>query len=104
MPILLALFFSLTASIAQAHILTGNEYLEWADRRYEDRVYIVGYTGGVADTLAITGALCLPEGVTNKQLVDTVVKYLNENPQRRHEDSLLAVLSALLGPWRCAPK
>jgi hypothetical protein len=52
-----------------------------------------GYILGVADALQLTPALCRPSGVTNGQLVVVVEKFLNDHPERLHQDQFILVAS-----------
>lgn len=44
---------------------------------------------------------CLPKGITIGQLFDMVQKYLDDNPEKRHEQGQMLVLNAFK-VWNCA--
>lgn len=45
--------------------------------------------------------ICQPAGVTGDQIIDVVKKFLEENPERRHEDASALVYSALFDAFPC---
>src|ERR1700722_9129009 len=44
----------------------------------------MGYVAGVSDVMSTNGDICLPNDATLQQIVDTVVKYLSDHPERQH--------------------
>jgi hypothetical protein len=56
----------------------------------------VGFVTGIA----VAGS-CLPPGVTGDQLLRVVMKYIDERPQRMHEDFAILVKEALAITWPC---
>jgi hypothetical protein len=48
-------------------------------------------------------SLCIPNGVTQGQLVRVVVRYLEARPQRLHEPFAEFALEALFDAWPCRP-
>lgn len=67
-----------------------------------------GVCAGQVNALAQTGRLmtqslanCVPEGVTNEQLVRVVVAYIDRIPERTHEPFILLAIEALHAAWPC---
>ncbi|MFM7273629.1 MAG: Rap1a/Tai family immunity protein [Gammaproteobacteria bacterium] len=96
---------------ATAAFDTGNRlYEDCSAENYFNRGYCGGYVVGIVDTIeALQGrgvlpanALCIPEGATKGQLVDVVLKYLGDNPDRRHLDAGALVPEALNRAFPCA--
>ncbi len=68
--------------------LTGNDLLERCESKdaYGNGICL-GYVEAIRDAFLIgseTPPFATPVEVTNQQLVDVVVKYLKDHPQRRH--------------------
>ncbi len=63
-----------------------------------------GYVWGIADTLELSGLVCIQNGVTRKQLVDVVIRYLAAHPEFRqlHAEALTGV--ALMEAFPCKKK
>lgn len=57
-----------------------------------------GYIVSSSEAFVLLNAICPPEGVTNRQAVDIMTKFLKENPARRHELAHTLVRDALRGP------
>lgn len=100
--------------------VTGNDLHAWLDSKdaYENgsaRYYIIGVLDaeGSYRTTEISFAKlekrkpklsyysCQPKGTTNGQIFDMVKKYLDENPDKRHEEGQLLVHNAF-EVWSCA--
>jgi hypothetical protein len=88
------------------------EYIKAADKEKNYSVYDVamcaGYTQGVvnavyfySDTLKKDEKFCMPETVTNGQVVRIVVKYLKDNPKDLNEGRMSLVWSALMDAYPC---
>jgi hypothetical protein len=66
-----------------------------------------GYIRGVADAFEAAANFfkpfksCVPNGITQKQLVDVAVKFLKDNPQERHTSSAAQVFVAMNKAWPC---
>ena len=71
-----AVLFALLAKPAVA--LTGNELRQWCNQQGDPIAegFCLGYVVGVRDILPED---CVPQTVTNGQLVDVVRKYFEEN-------------------------
>jgi hypothetical protein len=48
--------------------------------------------------------ICIPEEATQDQLAKVVVKYLNDHPERLHEDAFLLVFAAYSDAFPCPKK
>jgi hypothetical protein len=46
---------------------------------------------------------CAPQGVTQGQLLQVVVQYIDARPARMHEDFKQLALEALTAAWPCKP-
>jgi hypothetical protein len=100
----------LTPMWAKAY--TGNDFLE-AYKKYEAPGPVGSYeeaTGmgrmfgtffGVADTAVRTKLVCPPEGVSYKQGIDMVAKYLQDTPSNRHRPATEIILGILITAFPC---
>jgi hypothetical protein len=95
---------------AQAGFDTGNRlYEDCRSPNYFNRGYCGGYVTGIIDTIESlqsrgvlpADALCIPEASTKGQLVDVVLKYLEQHPERRHLESGALVPEALNLAFPC---
>jgi hypothetical protein len=75
----------------------------------EPPVKCAGYIEGIVDANNLVTAslrkspmLCIPKGVTLRQLVDVVLQYLRDNPSDRHYAAAGEVVLALGGGFPCA--
>jgi hypothetical protein len=50
---------------------------------------------------SLNNRFCFPEGVTNRQMVQVVVTYIEARPARMHEDWRDLALEALREAWPC---
>jgi Ssp1 endopeptidase immunity protein Rap1a len=76
-------------------------------------MHCVGFTRGVADTIALwRGAAlnaaegdkapaCIPEKATTQQLVDIGLKFIRENPAERHIPASALLMRAFHAVWPC---
>ena len=96
---------------AHAGFDTGNRlYEDCRSGNYFNRGYCGGYVTGIVDTLEALQsrgilpptALCVPEEVTKGQLADVVLKYLEQNPERRHLEAGSLVPEALNRAFPCS--
>lgn len=46
---------------------------------------------------------CVPEGVTNDQIVDVVIDFLERNPGQRHQGSVNLVFTVFMEAFPCQP-
>ena len=108
-----------------AQAITGNELLaECRSREPHSRGYCLGLIVGVEagfspvrDIKSITRSAnshvnilfstfgnCLSSGVTHGQMRDIVVRFLEQNPGRRHEQYHVLVFDALKEAFPCQPE
>ena len=88
---------------------TGNSLLETCSSVGKaDELFCLGYIGGVADVDGLEGATfperqrsCVPDNVSNGQLMDVVVKYLKEHPEERHMLAAILIVEALTKAFPC---
>jgi hypothetical protein len=94
---------------------TGNWLLEVCTEKKEGSVKAIGdalscvwYLRGVADTLDVwvkadqeNARACIPGGVTNIQMRDVVLDFLQKNPKDRHRSGAEVVTFALVEAWPC---
>ena len=64
--------------------------------------YDNGWCHGFINAIAVVDpSICRPPGVTIDQTLRVVVKYIDERPQRMHEDFAILVQEALATTWPC---
>jgi len=99
----LLLVMLLAAGSAQAQeFLTGNTLLsncKAAD--ISSKSVCLGYVVGAHDAAA-GSVICSPDNVTQGQVRDVVVRWLEANPDKRHISADRAVMIALGSVWPCA--
>ena len=61
-----------------------------------------GYITGVADIMSTNDDICLPKNGTIQQIVDIVVKYLSDHPQKRHYSASSEAGVALMQAFPCS--
>jgi hypothetical protein len=97
---------------AHAGFDTGNRlYEDCRSGNYFNRGYCGGYVTGIVDTIEAlqargvlpASALCIPAESTKGQLTDVVLKYLEQNPERRHLEAGSLVPEALSHAFPCTP-
>lgn len=116
-------FFLLIAAFSTASAKSGNELLDDClmsgdDMKSEAVSYFqcTSYIEGVintwlfatelfdaSETSAPIRNLCVPEEASLRQSADIVVKYLQANPERRHQSAEHLVIIALTNAWPCPP-
>ena len=63
--------------------------------------YCGGLAVGVARALQYTGKICTPDTATQGQAIRVIVKYLEDHPERLHEDGPIMASEALINAWPC---
>jgi hypothetical protein len=102
----LILFLLLLSPLASAQepsvgIETGNQLYalctmpESSAKHVQAGSECLGYALGLAHAFDFLGAIDLPDGVTEKQIQDVVVKYLANNPGSRNRTSQYLAFLAL---------
>ena len=117
--LLLVAFLAFPVS-AQA-MLTGNDLLLECRRQESagSRAYCLGLIVGAAQAAGLVRSIapqpipgepdfstfggCIPDGVTFGQTRDIVVRFMEQNPAKRHEDFVFLVLEALRRAYPCRP-
>jgi hypothetical protein len=94
-----------TSWSGSAFALTGNELFENcnAKERVTDAL-CYGYVLGAMDAVfagVIRAAVCMPANATQRQVVDTVTKYLGDHPETRHYNAASDVAVALVKAFPC---
>jgi hypothetical protein len=68
------------------------------------KTYDRGSCMGIIETLRFTSSmldLCIPNAVTNGQMVRAVIKYIDDRPTRMHENFKALAIEALRAAWPC---
>lgn len=110
----------LLATSSSAVAMTGNELLQACkqvmqntDVEFASAGRCIGYLEGGRDGLSFamyilrqlkpgeSSKYCVPNEVTNGQMARVVVKYLESNPARLHEQSLNLLLFAMIEAFPC---
>ena len=96
-----AVLFALLAKPAVA--LTGNELRQWCNQQGDPIAegFCLGYVVGVRDILPED---CVPQTVTNCQLVDVVRKYFEANPEDRDAPGAWLIFSAAGEAFHCTSR
>jgi hypothetical protein len=88
--------------------ISGNKLLAMCQSPSDmDKTSCVGYVTGFADAASKFGDLgntCYFQtetGVTQKQLVDITVKYLNDHPEERHWLAVTPMMEAMKAAFPC---
>lgn len=93
------------AQIAPAFDYTGNGIKAALDGPTGvSKAWWQGYIIGPAEYMETLEWICVPSSVTNGQQIDIVEKWLEDNPNRRHEVSMQVVIFALQDAWPCLKK
>lgn len=110
LTLLIALLYALPVIDAQA--MSGLELLDYCTSSAPaGRTHCKGYIGGVLEAALVislqnnseTLPFCTPlEGIKPKQFVMVVVKYLEDNPGKLHDESVFLVLEALEHSFPCS--
>ena len=101
MAVLLSAILVLPASAAPP--MTGSQLLDYCtSEEAVERTYCMGYIMGYAEGAGGWGrAWCVPDGVTNGQVMEVVIRQLKTNPRDRHAGASLTVHRALRDAWPC---
>ena len=89
---------------------TGNLFLKICRGGDVGRGYCLGYFAGISDGITTLQLLkpqlwtpiCKPDQMTDSQLRDVVVKYLDDHPEERHEPISLLTVLAMRSAWPCS--
>jgi hypothetical protein len=69
-------------------------------RIHYDRGLCMGIVSGVVSTLQ-TSTICAPPGVTNFQAIRVIVKYIDDRPEKLHQQFFALAIEALRAAWPC---
>lgn len=88
--------------LSRVHYFSGEELF----RKGRDSAFAIGYVSGVADSDNVTVSIdyrkiCIPNGVTNGQIVDVVFKFLDAKPEIRHLSAAYLSREAMRNAWTC---
>ena len=101
---LLALTVAHEAHAASDAFLKGAEtYRRGGDKADLPAGFFIGYTLGVLHGVGVANAtvVCLPMGVTNKQILDVVAKYVGEHPEQQRSEDAALTFYAVTEAWPC---
>jgi hypothetical protein len=101
--VIAAMLFGCGAAFAEDinsanHMMAGCRSLV---ARTSSDVFDQGKCVGIINTLVDTGRTCAPKGSTTGQSVRIVVKYIDDRPERMHENFTALALEALRAAWPC---
>jgi Rap1a immunity proteins len=69
--------------------------------------YIVGVDNGVQTAYDIENQpqpYCVPDAVTHGQMIRVLIKFINDHPEKAHEETRLLEFEALMGAFPCKAK
>jgi hypothetical protein len=104
--------FILSMSVS-VEAMTGNELIEHCDKfgvevtseDWQQNAYCMGYIVGVIhgmEYLDFKKQICIPtKNVKQGQIIKVVIKYLNDNPQRLHEQYTHIIYLAITEAFPC---
>ena len=114
---LLAVIVLLSGTIASAQSsdpaaraalsFSGNEFVDVCSLEVNQGkclMYMSGVVHGLLDASYHHGSpisLCIPEDVTNQQVLDVALKYLRDHPESRNYRSGMLVSEAIIETWLC---
>ncbi len=95
------LILALLCGSAHAEFKDGNKLLSDLSGSTNDYIHGIGYVMGVYD--ALQGAThCPPANVTAGQVTDMVKRYMEINPDIRHNTADRIISTVLRRAWPCA--
>jgi hypothetical protein len=97
------LLLSAGGAAAEDHFETGNQLLTTCTNP-QSSALCNGYIAGVTGTINTLRFLklerdCTPSGATFGQTRDVIVRYLQHNPETRHLNAALLVITAIEEAW-----
>lgn len=108
----IALFIGAVSFNAVADYYGGNDIAEWSDSRLKIKSgngevsdfvkagTLRGLSIGIHDAFE-GSSICTPHGATNGQIVETVVVYVANHPERRTENASKLAYVALSSAYPC---
>jgi hypothetical protein len=99
--ILLTLLMAATAHVQAApYFQTGNDFLALTE--HSRVVYVLGVIDGIGSTYPSKPPLfCLPAQITGKQALAVAQKYLNDQPEKLHEQAATLIALSLHTAFPC---
>ena len=87
--------------------MDGNELIEFCNPNDGDAALVCnGFVMGAEEMNSFhpAGMLwCVPAGVTSNQMAAVLIKYLGENPEKRHWSSAAITTAAFRAAFPCRP-
>ena len=86
--------------------LTGNEL--FADLKRNDVSYEYGYSSGFLfgavqkSVLETKKIYCIPSGVTQRQIIDVTINYLQNSPEIRNLPAIILIEMGFMRAWPCS--
>lgn len=101
----LFIFLSFLVISGPSLALNGNEL--FADLKRNDVSYEYGYGSGFLigaiqkSTLETRKLYCIPAGVTQRQIIDVTINYLQNSPEIRNLPAIILIEMAFMKAWPC---
>ena len=95
---------ALSQALTSGTIVNGTQLFSECDDGGDtpNGIACLHYIAGVADVLLMHKEICVPSGVTVRQLADIVTKYLRDNPEVRHFTAASDTMVALARVFPCS--
>jgi Rap1a immunity proteins len=104
---------SATTAMAAEDVNSANSVLPGCKAFFEPitsdyiRSFKQGLCVGILPTLTSVlisgGGACIPSGVVDNQVIRVVIRYLDQRPERLHEEFKLLAMEAIHNAWPCKP-
>ena len=92
------------------HCGNGLRVIDTSTNHLFDGGYCMAYIRGFADGYTLAGSkrpveeqICVPASVSLEQLMRVMKKYLEDNPNKLHQNAAILTSSALRNAFPCAP-
>ncbi len=103
--VLISLSILLLSSAVNAGWKTGNTLKAQCDSTsVSEAMFCMGYIVGAVEVMESLKYVCTPAGVTQGQLRDIFVKFVNSNPEKAHKDADLLILDSMTASFPCPKK
>jgi hypothetical protein len=102
LSIVIILFVGVPRVSAQSYFDTGNQLYSncTSDKSFELGVCIATVSGAY-DMMSYLSLACGSPKVTRRQVVDVIVQYLRNNPEKRHQPAATLILPAIAAAFPC---
>jgi hypothetical protein len=115
MRVLISLFLIILSSESFGDPISGNqlydELKEWknSEKTQTPSLYkmgrSLGYIQGLTEMDSLEGkSMCVPSGVTNGQIMDVILNFLEKYPENRHKSAAILSSFAIWEAFPCAEK